>query len=161
MSKGQTGINKLDGFCREHDIAYHQNKDLKNRHEADKVLIERAWERVKAPDSSLGEKVNAWIVTNAMKAKVKLGLGVKSRKEQTMKKEQMKKKKGAGCPTFNRIVKKAKAAIKNAQKKRLNEDVAVAIKSLKRINKNKLKVPRVIPIPKSGGFLPLIPLLSG
>jgi len=35
-------------------------------------LAERAWERLKAKDSSIGERTNAWFVTNAMKTKKQL-----------------------------------------------------------------------------------------
>ena len=56
-----------------------QNKDLETRHKADKELVERAWERVKASDSSFGEKAAAYLVTNAMKAKLAMGAGVKNK----------------------------------------------------------------------------------
>jgi len=36
---------------------------------ADSILIDKVWSRVKAPDSSLGEKVAAYFVTKIMKAK--------------------------------------------------------------------------------------------
>jgi len=39
------------------------------RRRADSILIDKAWSRVKAPDSSLGEKAAAYCVTNTMKAK--------------------------------------------------------------------------------------------
>lgn len=39
-------------------------------------LTEGAWERVKVPDSSLGEKKAAWITTNVMKLKRATGSGV-------------------------------------------------------------------------------------
>lgn len=59
LARGDRGINKLDEACRIHDIAYSQHKDLSQRHEADKELINRAWERVNAKDSGLGEKSSA------------------------------------------------------------------------------------------------------
>ena len=49
------------------------------RHAADRILAQRAWERVIAKDASLGEKAAAWAVTNAMKAKTKLGMGLKKK----------------------------------------------------------------------------------
>jgi len=49
-------INPLDEACIEHDIAYSQNKALGERHRADSILVDKAWSRVKAPDSTLGEK---------------------------------------------------------------------------------------------------------
>ena len=55
--------NKLDQACKEHDIAYSKCSDSTNRAVADRRLAERAWERVKASDSSFGEKEAAWTVT--------------------------------------------------------------------------------------------------
>lgn len=65
----------MDAACKEHDIAYDKYSDNFHRTEADKTLAERAWERVKATDSSLTEKAAAWTVTNLMKAKAKFGGG--------------------------------------------------------------------------------------
>lgn len=114
LARGDRGINPLDEACLEHDKAYSLNSNLEDRHKADYNLEQRAWERVKAKDSGLGEKAAAWFVTNTMKAKRKLGLGLRK----------IKIKKGKGVRT-NRIKK------------------------------------RVIPVPKRGGFLPLLlPILG-
>ncbi|KAJ8912228.1 hypothetical protein NQ315_009052 [Exocentrus adspersus] len=108
LARGDPGINKLDQSCREHDIAYNQSSNLEDRHKADYRLEQQAWERVKSKDASLGEKSAAWAITNTMKAKRKLGMGLN------------KKPKGR----------------KRRQK-------------------------RIIPIPKQGGFLPLLlPILG-
>ncbi len=81
LSRGDPGINKLDSACKDHDIAYSQNREnLDARHTADRVLAERAWERVLSQDASIGEKAAAYAVTNAMKLKTKLGLGLIKRK---------------------------------------------------------------------------------
>lgn len=80
LARGDTGINPLDSACKEHDIAYSQNKDLEARHAADRVLQEKAWQRVKAKDSGLGEKAAALFVTGAMKTKRALGMGIRKRK---------------------------------------------------------------------------------
>ncbi|XP_071050722.1 uncharacterized protein [Onthophagus taurus] len=85
LARGDTGINPLDRACREHDIAYSNSNTLDRRHEADKRLEENAWERVKAKDSTFGEKASAWMVTNVMKAKRKLGLGHKRRSRRQTK----------------------------------------------------------------------------
>ncbi|XP_058986227.1 uncharacterized protein LOC131806273 [Musca domestica] len=45
IQRGDQGINPLDAACRAHDIAYSQNKDIEQRHIADRELTERAWER--------------------------------------------------------------------------------------------------------------------
>lgn len=120
LAKGEKGVNPLDAACREHDIAYSTNKDIAKRHEADRILQERAWRRVKASDASFGEKTAAWIVTNAMKAKRKLGMGLK----------------------------------KKSKKRNSLKTVTRKMKSVK-----KTKKPRVLPIPKTGGFLPLLPAI--
>ena len=79
LVQGVKPSNKLDEAAMNHDIAYSKTRDLKKRHEADYKLQEDAWKRVKAGDSSLGEKANAWLVTTAMKAKRMLGAGVDSK----------------------------------------------------------------------------------
>jgi hypothetical protein len=109
LARGDQGINPLDAACREHDIAYSQNKDLAKRHVADDILAAKARKRITAKDSTLGEKAAAAAVWTAMKAKTKIGMGLKTK---------MKKKK------------------KTTKKKRL------------------------LPVPKRGGFLPILPLLG-
>ena len=82
LARGDPGINPLDAACKEHDIAYSKNRDnLNARHAADRVLTERAWKRVLAKDASLGEKAAAWGVANTMKAKTKLGMGVRRKRK--------------------------------------------------------------------------------
>lgn len=142
LARKEIGINPLDQACREHDIAYHKNKDIESRHKADKILAEKAWQRVKARDSSLGERSSAWLVTNAMKAKTKFGMGRKKK------------------INFRNLVKLAK--VKN---------VSSLIDASRRSYKRALKglrgqeipqAPRILPIPKTGGFLPfLIPIMAG
>lgn len=122
LARGDPGINKLDQFCKLHDLAYYNNpKDLSKRHEADRRLQEQAWTRVSAKDSTFGEKAAAWAVTNAMKLKLATGAGCKASKKRRSKKV----KRGSG-------------------------------------HKRKLVGPRVIPLPKTGGFLQyLMPILTG
>jgi hypothetical protein len=115
LAQGDPGKNNLDRLCREHDIQYSESSDLKDRHKADYQLEQRAWERVKSKDANLGEKAAAWVVTNIMKAKRKLGMGLKKK---------VIPKKGKG------------------------------------IRKRRIKK-RIIPIPRKGGFLPLLlPILG-
>lgn len=73
LERGVKPKNKLDEAAMHHDIAYLKSKDLKDRHAADKILQEAAWERVKAKDSSLGEKAAGYLVTNTMKLKRAIG----------------------------------------------------------------------------------------
>lgn len=111
IARGDIGINPLDAACKEHDIAYSTNKDsLSKRHEADHKLQEQAWQRVKSSDASVGEKAAAWLVTNVMKAKRKLGMGLRRKRK------------------------------------------------ARKITKRK-KRSRVLALPKSGGFLPLLPAI--
>lgn len=75
LARGDVPKNKLDEACREHDIVYRDSRDLKRRHEADRVLGEKAWKRFQSNDASFGEKTAALAVTGAMKVKRKLGMG--------------------------------------------------------------------------------------
>lgn len=88
LARGDTGVNPLDAACREHDIAYSRSSDLTDRHAADEVLARRALGRVVARDSTLGERATAAAVWAAMKAKTKIGMGMKAktRKRKTAKK---------------------------------------------------------------------------
>jgi len=70
----------------------------------------------KSKDTGIKEKATFWLVTTAMKAKRKIGVG---------------------CG-FKQMVSVAKKSIKN-----------------------KTKTPRIIPVPKKGGVLPLIPIFAG
>lgn len=145
---GDRGINQLDRACKEHDIAYNQNKDMDSRKQADKILADNAWKRVLASDSTWGEKAAAWLVANVMKAKGKIGSGINNKKK--------KKKK----ISFIDLVKSSKvddvSSILNASK--------VAYKKAKMHLRGKTKPspPRVLPLPKEGGFLQfLVPLMAG
>lgn len=101
LARGDRGINPLDSYCKEHDIAYSRNSDNKSRSVADRILADKAWQRVKAADASIGEKAAAWAVTNIMKAKSKLGGGgrvskKKTRKSTIKKRRKRQSKKGKG-----------------------------------------------------------------
>ena len=63
----------MDAACREHDVAHSQSKDIDTRHQADKILAEKAWQRVKSKYRDHKERANTWFVTNAMKAKEEFG----------------------------------------------------------------------------------------
>jgi hypothetical protein len=151
--RGDVGINPLDAACKEHDIAYSVHKDnIKERHVADRVLQEKAWKRVKSSDASIGEKTAAWTVTNIMKAKRKLGMG-------------MKRKKKTKQVSFNvHVIRKVKDALKRSGVRDVKRGASVALVAAKRSvraagGKKKIKIPRVITIPKTGGFLPLLPAI--
>jgi len=80
LDRGDIGINPLDTACRDHDIVYASSNNLNDRHKADEVLENRAWERFKAKDTPKKEKIFAYAVTNAMKAKRKIGMGCKQKR---------------------------------------------------------------------------------
>ena len=166
LTRGDPGINPLDSYCKDHDISYSQNREnIEARHAADKVLADKAWQRVLAKDSSIGEKSAAYAVTNIMKAKRKLGLGLrtkKKRKSAKRKKRSTKKKMinfktilNAAKKSLNRKSRNARAVIKSA--------LLGARKVIKkRGGKRKFKIPKVLALPKFiGGALPLIPIFAG
>lgn len=147
LARGDAGINPLDAACKQHDIAYSQFKSLEDRHKADQILENKAWERVKSREASLGERAAALTVTAGMKTKRKLGMGKKN-------------------PSFHRdIVGKIRKSMKKSPPaSTLKKSAMIAMKAartaVKKTGKQRVKIPRVIPL-KSGGFLPLIPLFAG
>lgn len=82
LARGDRGINGLDEACRDHDIAYSQSRDLNRRHLADKILAKKALERFRSRNSSMKERLVALGVAGAMKAKVAVGMGLKSEDQQ-------------------------------------------------------------------------------
>ena len=165
LARGDPGINPLDYACKEHDIAYAENREnIENRNLADRDLAEKAWQRVTAKDSSLGEKAAAYTVTNIMEAKSKLGMGMRKRKGK--KKRRRSKKKLRKLLNFKTIVSAAKKSMKKKTKKG-----RVVIKSAvlgarrvvkKRGGKSTFKIPKILAIPKViGGGIPLIPIFAG
>ena len=84
----------------------------------------------------------------------------REKKGQGLKSRTLRKKRARGL-TFNSLVKKAHKAVKNKSNKidSLGKAIQVAVGALKGA-KNITRVPRVIPIPKSGGALALLPILS-
>lgn len=149
LRQGQKGINPLDDSCREHDIFYSQHKDLEERHKADKILEDKAWQRVKSKDASFGEKTAALIVTGAMKAKRKLGMGCRRAKKTF--------KTGIITPVTRTLSKSPSDDVKKTSLTALRAARAAIKKAGGRKN---IRVPRIIPF-KSGGILPLMPILAG
>lgn len=160
LARGDRGINKLDAACREHDIAYSKNSDTQSRNKADLILAERAWERVKSKDSSLPERANAWLVTNAMKTKTKFGMGIKIEKKKNTCTN------SNGIKNFTAAVRSAKKLIKKHKSKDARSAIKIAKRAIQKSlynrfdNSKNVQVPRVIPIPKTGGLLPLVPLFA-
>jgi len=86
LERGDRGINQFNEACRVHDIAYSQYKDLNDRHKADAVLINKAWERVGSKDSSIAEKTAAYLITIIIKTKKKFEMDVKKGTKRKCKK---------------------------------------------------------------------------
>ena len=148
LKRKDPGINPLDEACKFHDIAYSKSTDLESRHKADRVLIDRAWERFKSSDASLGERAASYLVTNIMKAKTAMGAGLKKKKRSRARKP----KKGRG------VCKKGKVRRKVSSSKRRKSSG----RGLKNKKGDRLSGTRIIPLPKRGGILQyLIPLLTG
>lgn len=147
LARGDSGINQLDRACKEHDIAYSKHRDMDSRKQADKILADNAWKRVISQDSSWGEKAAAWLVTNAMKAKGKIGSGLKNKKKRG-KINFMDLVKSSKVDDVSSILRASKVAYKKAK--------------MNLRGKTKPSPPRVLPLPKEGGFLQfLVPLMAG
>lgn len=156
LDRGDKGINLLDAACKNHDIAYSKTKDLNIRHQADKVLENRAWERVLSKDSSLAEKSFAYLVTNAMKTKTKFGMGVEKKKKVCNKSLNGKK-------LFSTSIKAATKILNKEKPQDINSAIRIARKAINkslRGKKSRVIIPRIISVPKIGGFLPIIPILT-
>lgn len=148
LERGDSGINPLDKACKEHDIAYSDKNS--DRYEADKKLSRAAWDRVKSRDAKFGERASALAVAAAMRVKMKLA-------KQGGRLKSFAKKKNK---SFKSLVTAIKKVVKN--KKPSKSSILAAVRAAKSFNRrNCVKVPRVIPIPKSGGALPLIPIFAG
>lgn len=150
----------MDELCKEHDIAYANNKDSSERRKADKELASGALKRVFAKDSSFGERAASLFVTAAMNAKTglsKLGMGIPCLKKKS------KKKKGPKEISFDALVRDARNGIKKSKAKTIKTAIKAALRHAKKAKKGKnVKVPRIIKVPSiSGGVLPLLPILAG
>jgi len=164
----------LDEACKQHDISYSQNRDnLEARHVADRILAQRAWERVIAKDASLGEKAAAWAVTNALKAKTKLGMGLKKKMREKLAsarklKAKLKKivhspRKPAKKTALRKIVNAAKKAIKKKRSDPIPASLEAARHAVRLAGGSDcINKPRILPVPKIGGALPalLIPIMA-
>lgn len=158
LSRGDKGVNKLDEYCMDHDIAYHKSSKLKDRHKADLILMRMAQTREAASDASIGEKYAAHLVCKAMQAKIKTGSGLKNRSRlgKTVKPKNHLKNRLKDVITKT---KKHMQKLKPKCKKTAIELAMAAARNL--VDNSSIKLPRVIPIPKTGGVLPLISIFAG
>jgi len=164
----------LDEACKQHDISYSQNRDnLNARNIADRIPAQRAWECVIAKDASLGEKAAAWAVTNAMKAKRKLGMGLKKKMREKLasaRKLQAKLKKivqSRRKPAKKTALRKIVNAAKQAMKKKRSDPIPAVLEVARHAvrlagGSGCINKPRILPVPKIGGALPalLIPIMA-
>ncbi|KAJ8913482.1 hypothetical protein NQ315_002662 [Exocentrus adspersus] len=174
LARGDPGKNPLDKLCKQHDVAYKDSNDLTSRHKADYSLELGAWDIVKSKDASVGEKASAWLVTNIMKLKRKLGMGCGQRPRAPTRRHKKKStpRQRAKYVTFGGgITRNVRTALKNAGGNRLiqknltkaaNIALAAARKSMKDVGgRRNVRTPRIIPVPKTGGILPILPILAG
>lgn len=70
LAHAEPGINQLDSACKEHDIAYAESSEREFRCHADKLLALRAFGRVYARDSRIGERFAALIVSGLISIKI-------------------------------------------------------------------------------------------
>lgn len=169
LARGDPGINPLDASCKQHDISYDKHKSTKERTKADKILSTEAWKRVISKDAGAGERVAALAVTTAMKTKIslsKLGKGLRKMSLSKKKKSACKKNKKKQlnkCCTLKKFIQQTKKSLKQSKPKSAIEAVNNALAAAKMIKSSKKSIsqPRVIPIPKTGGLLPLVPIFAG
>lgn len=177
LKRNDPGINELDRACKQHDIAYSKSNDIKERNQADEILAENAWKRVKSKNASLRERMAALGVTGIMKAKSKLGMGLKSELggcKKNKKKQSSNVKKKTHRKSVSKVLKEAKDAalsqIKTKKPLTVPDAAKLAVHAAKVIiKKHNLPktdiengLPRIIPVPKKiGGALPLIPIFAG
>jgi hypothetical protein len=120
-------------------------------------LLGKAKERFHSLNASLGEKAAALGVASIMKAKVKLSMGCKSKNQ---KRKRQNFKRGNGL-RFNDLTKTARSELKKKKFKNSTDAVKVAVKAIKSAKgKRRITPLRVNPVPKSGVFLPLIPIFA-
>lgn len=123
----------------------------------------RAWERVKSKDAGTGEKAAAWAITNTMKAKRKMGMGLK---KQRCAGGSLSFRKHVLLPILNAVGNSLKAGKGLHSKTDIRKSSMHALKTaraaIKKVGgRRKIRVPRVIPFAKTGGILPLIPIFAG
>lgn len=170
LNAGQKGINGLDKACKIHDIAYSASSNLKDRHIADNELAKQAMARVKSKDAGIGEKIAALTVAGLTKVKSAIGAGVRKNKKKSStkgkKKNQTVLAKTNSNQSIQNAIVSAKKALTSKQPKTMNDAINVAMKAAKSSMNNLSQsrngnIQRIIPVPKMGGLLPLIPIFAG
>lgn len=186
LKRNDSGINELDRACKEHDIAYSKTDNVAERNRADKILATRAWNRFKSSDAGFGERTAALGVSGIMKAKSAMGAGIKfQRKKKSVVRQKKRrptksglgirrsiqnKQKPVSIPTALRLaMRNARTELKQRKPKSMSDASILALKAAKaaikpfHIPKSSVSngLPRIIPVPKIGGIIPLIPVFAG
>lgn len=179
LAAGQKGVNRLDQHCREHDIAYDQSNDKSVRHAADRALQKAAMKRVFARDATLGERATAAAVAATMKLKRKIGgrlqpasssSSLRAQRSKVKKRKKTMKTKTKHMKSFSDILKRTRRAVKGVKTgdidKVASKALTVAQAAIKRhrasaTTTSTITPPRIIPVPKLGGVLPLVPIFAG
>lgn len=168
LRRGVRGKNALDEACKEHDISYSNCEDSKSRREADKILIKRAFNRIYARNSKLDERAAALLVSGLMTAKVgltKIGFGLNSSSKPKKGNSHTRRADVRKQIAFKKLLQSAKKSIKKSRSKSLSVDktVKAAIRTVNKLsNGRKIKVPRVLELPKfyGGNINSILPTLS-
>lgn len=167
LKRGDPGINGLDEACRIHDIAYDTYPRDQERYLADLLLIDKAEQRLGSKNASFGEKLAAATVVGIMGIKTAIGAGLKQKTGRKSKKVKITKK--AFNQNFLRTTIKQIGIVLNKKRPKTVKDASkMALKEAKKHVKNDSTIQnyssdfeRVIPVPKIGGVLPLIPIFAG
>lgn len=146
LKRNDPGINELDRACKAHDIAYSNTTNIADRNRADQILAKKAWERVKSKEASIGERTVALGVSGIMKAKAKMGMGMKNKRAHKSKtgsgeKTTNKHSKTSVKKLFQKAVAKAKTEMKSKNPKTVPKAVNLAVQAAKAVVK-KHKIPR-------------------
>lgn len=142
LARGDRGVNPLDEECKQHDIAYSKSPNLQDRHKADIDLLKMAKKRASSSNATTGEKIAANLVNRTMLVKVSSGMGLKR--------------------NLKNIISHTRKHIRKLKPKCKKLAIELAFAAAKELTKDNLvQLPRVIPIPKTGGVLPLIPIFAG
>lgn len=157
IARKDRGINLLDEYCKEHDIAY-ISSSLSDRYKADIKLMKMAGKQTRASNVGVGEKAAAHLIHKAMLSKVSTGYGLKG--EKLIKRN---KKNGGGLKKhLKKIVSHTKKHLKKLKPTCKKMAIELAMAAAKESMKDSsIKLPRMIPVPKTGGILPLIPIFAG
>lgn len=168
LARGDPGINPLDAACKSHDIAYSTHKSDEERTTADKILSTEAWRRVTSLDASVGERAAALAVTAAMKGKIglsKIGKGLKrvlGRKKKMANRKVGCMAKTKKCCSFKKMIAHTKKALKHLGPRSADQILDTALIAARNMGQNRrVNKPRIIPLPKTGGVLPLVPIFAG